>query len=68
MVTTKQLHVVTRLISGTALFGQKYWVSGLGLSYEILSTRKHEVSETGSLSFLHLGERDTYSVGSVRKS
>jgi hypothetical protein len=31
---------------------QKYWVSGLGPSSGILNTRKHNVSETGSVSVL----------------
>jgi hypothetical protein len=35
---------------------QNYWVSGLCPSSEILNTRKHKVSETGSVSVLGLGE------------
>jgi hypothetical protein len=31
---------------------QKYWVFGLGPSTSILETRKHNVSETGSVSIL----------------
>jgi hypothetical protein len=29
---------------------QNYWVFGLSLSSEILGNRKHDVSETGSVS------------------
>jgi hypothetical protein len=43
---------------------QNYWVSGLRPSSGILNTRKHNVSETGSVSILRWGEGDTYSVGS----
>jgi hypothetical protein len=43
---------------------QNYWVSGLCPSSEILNIRKHNVSETGSVPVLMLGEGDTYFVGS----
>jgi hypothetical protein len=39
-----------------------YWGSGLCSSSEILKTRKHNVSETGSAPVLRLEEEDTYSV------
>jgi hypothetical protein len=42
-------------------------VFGLRPSSYILETRKHNVSETGSVSVLRWGE-DTYSVGPLRKS
>jgi hypothetical protein len=42
---------------------QNYWVFGLCPSSIILETKKHNVSETGSVSV-----EDTYSVGSLRKS
>jgi hypothetical protein len=48
---------------------QNYWVFGLCLSFGILETRKHNVSETGSVSVLRWcmgGGEDTYSVGSLR--
>jgi hypothetical protein len=45
---------------------QNYWVFGSCTSSCILESRKHNFSETGSLSFL-VGE-DTYLVGSLRKS
>jgi hypothetical protein len=41
---------------------QIYWVSGLVPSSWILNTRKHNVSETGSISFFRWVEGDTYSV------
>jgi hypothetical protein len=44
---------------------QNYWVFGLCPSSGILETRKHNVSETGSVSVPRWGGReDTYSVGS----
>jgi hypothetical protein len=39
---------------------QNYWVFGLCPSYGILETRKHKVSETGSVSFLRWVGEDTY--------
>jgi hypothetical protein len=47
---------------------QNYCVLGLCLSSGILETRKHNISETGSVCVLRWGEEDTYSVGSLRKS
>jgi hypothetical protein len=47
---------------------QNYWVFGLFPSSGILGTRKHDVSETGSISVLRYGGEDTYSVGSLRRS
>jgi hypothetical protein len=38
---------------------QNYWVSGLCPSSGILNTRKHNVSETGSVSIMKWGEGDT---------
>jgi hypothetical protein len=46
---------------------QNYWVSGLCPSFRILNTRKHNVSETASVSFWR-GEGYTYSVAFLRKS
>jgi hypothetical protein len=46
---------------------QNYWVFGLCPSSGILDTRKHNVSETGSVFVLRLVGGDTYSVGSLRK-
>jgi hypothetical protein len=43
---------------------QNYWVFGLFPSSGILDTRKHDVSETGSVES---GE-ETYSVGYLRKN
>jgi hypothetical protein len=48
-------------------FTQNYWVFGPRPSSGILKTRKHNVSETGSVSVLMWGG-DTYSVGSLIKS
>jgi hypothetical protein len=45
---------------------RNYWVCGLCPSSEIINARKHNVSETGSVSFLRWG--DTHSVWSLRKS
>jgi hypothetical protein len=45
---------------------QRHWVFGLCPLSGILETRKHNVSETGSVSILDEGG-DTYSVGFVRK-
>jgi hypothetical protein len=47
---------------------QNHWIPGLCPSSGILNTRKHNVSETASVAILRCGERDTYSVGSLRKS
>jgi hypothetical protein len=48
---------------------QNYLVFGLFPSSGILGTRKHDVSETGSVSVLRCGGgEDTYSVGSLRQS
>jgi hypothetical protein len=47
---------------------QNHWVSGLCPSFRILNARKHNVSETGSVSVFRGGERDIYSVGFLRKS
>jgi hypothetical protein len=42
---------------------QNYWGFGLGPSSSILKSRKHSISETGSV-FLSSDEKgDTYSVG-----
>jgi hypothetical protein len=46
---------------------QNYWVSGLYSSSGILNTRKHNVSEAGSVSVRMREEEDTYSVGPFRK-
>jgi hypothetical protein len=46
---------------------QNRWVSGLRPSSGII-TRKHNVSETGSVSVFMRGEEDTYFVGSIRKN
>jgi hypothetical protein len=43
-------------------------VFGLFPSSSILENRKHDVSETGSVSVLRLGREDTYSVRPLRKS
>jgi hypothetical protein len=47
---------------------QNYWISGLCPSSEILNSRKHNVSETGSVSVLRRGEGDTFSVESFRRA
>jgi hypothetical protein len=47
---------------------QHYLVFGLFASTGILGTIKHDVSETGSLSFFRCGGEETYSVGSLRQS
>jgi hypothetical protein len=47
---------------------QNHWVSGLCPASGIVSTRKHNVSETGCVSDLRWGEGDPYSIGSLRKS
>jgi hypothetical protein len=47
---------------------QNYWVFGLCPSSGIVETRKHNVSETGSVSVLRWEGINTYSVGSLRKS
>jgi hypothetical protein len=47
---------------------QNYWVSGLCPSTGILNTRKHNVTETASVSVLRWREGHTYSVGSLIKS
>jgi hypothetical protein len=47
---------------------QNHWVFGLRSSSDILETSEHNVSETGSVSVLRCGGKDTYSVGSLRKS
>jgi hypothetical protein len=46
---------------------QNYWIFGLRSSSGILETRKHNVSETGSVSILRWVGRQ-YSVGSPRNS
>jgi hypothetical protein len=45
---------------------ENYCVLGLCPSSGILEARKHNVSETGSVSVLRWGGEDTYSVGSLR--
>jgi hypothetical protein len=47
---------------------QNYWVFGLFSSSGILGTRRHDVSETGSVSVLRCGGEDTYSDGSLRQT
>jgi hypothetical protein len=47
---------------------QNYWGFGLFPSSGILRNRKHDVSETGSVSVLRCEEEDTYSVGSFRQT
>jgi hypothetical protein len=47
---------------------QNHWVIGIFPLSRILNTRKHNVSETDSVSVLSLGEGDLYSVGSLRES
>jgi hypothetical protein len=48
---------------------RNYWVFWTFPSSGILQTRKHDVSETGSVSVLRLrgGREATYSVGPLRK-
>jgi hypothetical protein len=55
-------HKIERFLS------QNYCVPGLCPSYGILNARKHDVSESGSLSVLRGREGDTYCVGSLKKS
>jgi hypothetical protein len=43
------------------------WVFGLCPLSRILNIRKHDLSETGSVSIHRWGEEDTYSVQSIRK-
>jgi hypothetical protein len=45
-----------------------YLVFGVSPSSGIVGKRKHDVSETGSVSVLRFGGEDTYSVGSLRQS
>jgi hypothetical protein len=47
---------------------QNYWVFGLSPSSGIPGNRKHDVSETGSISVLRYGGESTYSVGSLDKA
>jgi hypothetical protein len=47
---------------------QNHWVSGLCPSSEILNTRKHTVSEIGSISIFRWEETGTYYTASLRKS
>jgi hypothetical protein len=47
---------------------QNYWVFGLWPSSIIPETRKHNFSETGSVSVLRWRGEDNYSVGSLRKN
>jgi hypothetical protein len=47
---------------------KNYWAFGLSPSFDVLGNRKHDVSETGSVSVLRCGGEDTYSVGSLRQS
>jgi hypothetical protein len=47
---------------------QNYWVSALCPSSGILNISKHNVSETGPVSVLRLGEGEAYCVGPLRKS
>jgi hypothetical protein len=46
---------------------QNYWIAGLCPSSGILNTRKHNVSETGSVSVVRSGEGGTYFVGSLER-
>jgi hypothetical protein len=46
---------------------QNYWVCELHPSLVTVNTRKHNVSETGSVSVFRQVEGDTYSVGSLRE-
>jgi hypothetical protein len=46
---------------------QNYWLFGLCPSSGILETRKHNVSESGSVPSAGEGKENTYSVGSLRK-
>jgi hypothetical protein len=47
---------------------QSYWVFGLFQSSGILGTRKHDVSDTESVSVLRCEGEDTCSVRSLRQS
>jgi hypothetical protein len=47
---------------------QNYWVFGLCPSTDILETRKHNVSETGSVSVLRRGEGEITQVGAVERA
>jgi hypothetical protein len=47
---------------------QNYWVFGLCPWFGILETRKHNVSETGSIFLPQVREGDPYSIGSLKKS
>jgi hypothetical protein len=48
---------------------QNYWVFGLFPSYDILENRKHEVSETGSVSIFRLrGEKTPTQLGLLERA
>jgi hypothetical protein len=72
VVTVSKDYALTVLHTSQITIGhvrssQNYWVFGLCPLSGILETRKHSVSKFGSVSVLSWG-RDTYSVGSLRKS
>jgi hypothetical protein len=46
----------------------EYWVSGICPLSGILNTGKHNVSETGSVSFIRCEGGDTYSVGHLERA
>jgi hypothetical protein len=50
LVSVREQFAINNLTSN--MITQNYWVSGLCPSTGILGTRKHNVSETGSVSFL----------------
>jgi hypothetical protein len=56
---------ITSQVSSYSVF---YWVFGLFPSSSILEKRKHDVSETGSVSVLRWRSEDTYLVWLLRKS
>jgi hypothetical protein len=47
---------------------QNYWVFGLFPLSGILGTRKHDVSETGSVSVFRCGEKDSTQLGSFDRA
>jgi hypothetical protein len=52
-------------VVGTRHNTQNYWIFGLLPSSGILGTRKHDVSETGSVSFLRCGGETPTQLGAL---
>jgi hypothetical protein len=67
----KEIWISRKELTGRELQNEElhdYWVSGLCPSSGILNTREHNVSETGSVSFLRSGGKTPTQLGPFERA